>query len=344
MLWRVGGFNGRAVPVADSHRVYFATAERSVVAVDRVGGRTVWTTQVASAIDDDLLGFAGSVVAGSNVVVVRHEVVAISRATGSIAWRRSVPNESFITSPPAVSADTIFVASSEGVVRALSAEDGRILWGSNLVPFQVSARGLSLVGQYLVAGWTRDARGGLAVLERRSGRIKWVREFQPLRDGVTIARCLGGAVGDDATLFVSTRDGTIYALDTETGAERWHSVSRLPPDGVEDDRRLAVAGELLLASSFSGWIEARHVGTGNIVWTSYANRGSVTLPPAIVGAHAVIVHAAGQLTALDLSNGKIVWRGGESQNDLVAPAISAPLVTETAMYYGGVGALVALGR
>lgn len=147
--WRVpadGAVSGE--PVAAGERVYFATWGDSVYCVDRLTGEQRWHTLLEPAAPDGVYG--------------------------------PFPR---IQDSPLVSGDTVYVAQSTGVVVALDADDGQILWRSHPVfapgTPNVVRSSLRLFHGVLYLGIgglgdVADEWGGVAAVNAHSGRILWV--------------------------------------------------------------------------------------------------------------------------------------------------------------------------
>ncbi len=167
------------------------------------------------------------------------------------AWRLALPASVTPTAPTAV-ADLVFVAGTDGIVRALDRSNGSLRWraitgGSVRVPPSV-AQGRVFVGSG--DGWVyaQEAASGrqlwrfrAAPVERRIPVYGQLQSTWPAASGVLVA---------DGTAYVAAGivnyDGThVYALDAATGRLRWQNstTGHLDPEARTG---VSVQGHLLL--------------------------------------------------------------------------------------------------
>jgi outer membrane protein assembly factor BamB len=116
-----------------------------------------------------------------------------------------------------------------------------------------------------------------------------------------------------STVIAAQEDGRIFALDRGTGAVRWIAprVQTLPgPDGSggtpNDTRTLALAGNILIATSETGAVVALDAATGAQRWRTFASSAGVVTPPSADDAAAYVTHL-GLFVAYALSNGAVRW-------------------------------------
>ncbi|HZM25521.1 MAG TPA: PQQ-binding-like beta-propeller repeat protein [Anaerolineales bacterium] len=127
----------------------------------------------------------------------------------------------------------------------------------------------------------------------------------------------------DGVLYVGAQNGQLYALNTETGAEIWHTASGRLPSAV------AVAGELVFNNDGIGRTQAFRRDTGEKIW-------SVEISGAGYGAPLVIeniVYAVSErgVYALDRLTGKKVW---EKNTGSHRGFVSSPAFSDGTLYFG----------
>jgi len=115
-----------AAPAFDDERVFAASFDRCLYALDPGTGRRHWSR--------DLGNFLASTpaVVGPHVVVgtLGGEVVAVERRTGRVAWRTELGGPVYAS--VAASADTLYVGAADGAVHALDARTGAMRWSRQL--------------------------------------------------------------------------------------------------------------------------------------------------------------------------------------------------------------------
>jgi len=154
---------------------------------------------------------------------------AVVPATARLAWRASLPSGVTPTAPTAVGA-LAFVAGSDGVVRALDAASGRLVWdgftgGAVRMPPTI-AEGRALVG---------SGDGWVYAWEAATGRRLWRFRAAPIERRIPVYGQLlstwpaaSGVLVQGATAYVAAGivnyDGThVYALDAATGRLKWQN-------------------------------------------------------------------------------------------------------------------------
>ncbi|MEZ4587702.1 MAG: PQQ-binding-like beta-propeller repeat protein [Gemmatimonadales bacterium] len=179
-------------------------------------------------------------------------------ALGRIAWRYRTGGT--VRSSPILVDSTLYVGSSDGALYALAASDGSARWSFDTggpIGSAPAARG----GTVYVA----NREHTLFALDRASGRERWRVETGPDLplawgwegwDYFTSSPTLA-----DSLLLFASGDGTLYALDPETGAERWR---------VETERRFratpAVSGGVVYLGGGDGIFRALDLATGRERW------------------------------------------------------------------------------
>ncbi len=100
----------------------------------------------------------------------------------------------------------------------------------------------------------------------------------------------------------SSYDRNVYALDRETGVEKWRYTT-----GDSVLASPAVWGNLAYAAAIDGSIYALKIESGELVW-QVTGTGIYTGSPAVVDDTLYIASDAGQLLALDTETGVERWR------------------------------------
>jgi outer membrane protein assembly factor BamB/predicted Ser/Thr protein kinase len=115
--------------------------------------------------------------------------------------------------PPALSDDTLFLGTEDGTLYACDLQTGERKWtfkaGDKLTASPVVDRNRVYIGSWDHYIYALDSKDG--------GRVIWK---------VDTGGCVFATpVLQDGTLYACTREGNVFAIDTETGNERWHDAS-----------------------------------------------------------------------------------------------------------------------
>jgi len=275
-----------------------ADAEHSGVA----GGpappyRTAWETPVPPAGPQERFGLSAPIIVDGLAVATGPEaVVAVDASSGEVAW--SHPRELGPSVPAAV-------AGSGGSRTLLYTEgwgEGPILPGSSSTP-AASATPAASPSPGAAGGQDEAAFEGpsrLVAVTWPDREPLWIVDLpQVSRTGVTV-------VGDLA--YVGTNDGSVTAVEVDTGSERW-----AVDVGQGTEQAIAATGELVLVSLRGSGTEAASLVAlsavdGSESWRYEPAAASLIASPAAVDASAAYVaFSDGTVHAVDLAAGTERW-------------------------------------
>jgi outer membrane protein assembly factor BamB len=224
-LWSINVGDGqgdkfnRLQPVLSGGRIYVASNDGRVQAVDAESGRTLWRQRI-----EDLI--TGGVGYGSNMVLVGSEnsrVIAMSAETGEILWEATVTSE--VLSAPATNGRVVVVQSVDDKLTGLNAATGEQLWLYESTAPDLSVRGTSaprIIDNFVLAAF---ANGTVASVALDNGTLRW-EERVAVPTGSSELDRLVDIDGDlelnaDGVLLVPTYQGYLAAIDVVTGQTRW---------------------------------------------------------------------------------------------------------------------------
>jgi alcohol dehydrogenase (cytochrome c) len=211
---------------------------------------------------------------------------------------------------PVVYDGTLYLANTGGIVQALDARTGDLIWEHH-VGAEVSPRGITLYGNMLIfqsAGeWAvRPQAGRLVALDARTGETVWNVEMPNVyatNSGPIVARGLLIQGGGTCTVYEETKC-SISAYDAATGEQRWLF------------RTIALDGELggdswgglpnLYRAGGEAWITGSYDPDLNLTYWGTAQ--AKPWMPASRGMHTndVALYTSSTL-ALDASTGELEW-------------------------------------
>ena len=223
-VWTAAGASFAAPAVADS-TVYFATTDHALTALDSRSGVVRWRSPNGETRGLSL---------GSNVLIVGRLVIVpdlglygFDRVTGTRRWAfrpasGDTPGRFTISTDGA----RVFMGSAAGYAYGVDALTGVPVWinplavdGNSVVSHPVTDRGLVFV---TLCHFTNPSTGGVVALDALTGAIRWQHDFVATGPG----RGAGsyGRVGIWRDLVIAAADdGTVYALNRESGAVVWIS-------------------------------------------------------------------------------------------------------------------------
>jgi outer membrane protein assembly factor BamB len=261
-------------PVIIDGRIFAASADGKVLALNVATGRKIWETRIDRLLSDDVRSMLssgnnedrlilGGVGGGTDLVLVTTttgEIIALNQSDGSFAWRS--PTSSEVLVPPQVNDELVVTQSIDGKIVAYDVLDGTPRWTfSTSVPI-LTLRGTST----------------------------------PL-------------LADDFVL-VGFANGRVALLDTEQGLPRWEQRVALPQGKSELERLVDVDGEMILtgnnlfAASYQGNLVSIAMSDGRINWQREAS-SSAGLSEGFGNIY--IANADSSISAVDSNSYRDVW-------------------------------------
>ena len=196
--------------------VLIGTGDGRVIARDALTGNLKWVAKVSSEILSAPTAF-------NQITVVRTgdgNIFGLDSATGKEIWNydRTVPSLTLRgNAPPVISGDRVFAGFDNGRFVALDLKSGQSLWDSPLaIPSgrsdldrMVDVDSAPIVQKDTI--FVASFHGGVSAISSIDGRILWTREISSYA-GITV----GGRY-----VYVTDEEGSIWALNAETGASVW---------------------------------------------------------------------------------------------------------------------------
>ncbi len=205
-------------PVGDGNRIYAASRDGNVVALDPESGKTAWRTKL------DLELSAGPGVGEGLVIVTAAEgyVIALDAASGSEQWRTDLSGEAL--SLPVIKNEVVVVLTIDNLLRGLSVFDGSERWLVEQSTPRLTMRGSAtpvVVGNLVIAGFDN---GRLAAVDITTGNTEWETMLSPPSGRSDLERLadidgLISAVGQD--VYAAGYQGRVAAVASESGQILW---------------------------------------------------------------------------------------------------------------------------
>lgn len=260
-------------------------------------------------------------------------VYAIDERDGSGKWRSSV--EHGVRESPAVADGTVFVRVGDAFVRAVSAETGEGRWR---VKMESDGDGVrtspTVVGNTVFA-----ASAGITAVDAETGSVQW-----SIRDPEAGALHTPAVVGD--TVYVTSRLGSVYALDAGDGDRQW----RYTPE--KHNRDISIHSSPTIAEgtvyigveadkpstthSADGRVYALDASEGTKQWqtdTQYPVKRSLAIDGETLYGGSVspnpVPEGNGAMWAVDMDDGATRWR-----TEMAGRVQSSPVVTDGIVYAG----------
>jgi outer membrane protein assembly factor BamB len=207
---------------------------------------------------------------------------------------------------PAVGGVRILVADSRGRVLAADLDSGRVLWGQETkLPFSA---GPDLAGDRLFLG---TSGGQVLALSAADGREIWRAQLDS--EILSVPRTSG-----QGTVIVHTLNDTLYGLNSASGAEQWRVAYPAPVLTLRGSSTPTITPTGVVVGLSGGKLVKLDTGNGTPLWevtvtpprgrSELARISDIDADPVVVGTLIFVGTYNGDLAAVDLESGTILWR------------------------------------
>lgn len=260
-------------------------------------------------------------------------------------WQRQVGDgvdEFFSNLAPAVAGKVVFAANREGQVDAFDLENGDRIWRSDVrenppswlgwlwmeevAPAKVSG-GITAAYGHIFIG---TENGEVVALSQQTGDVIWRAKVK--------GEVLSAPAAGDGWIAVTTGAGWVHALHPDTGEERWKLETDVPALSLRGTSTPTIAGGGVLVGTATGKLSVIILDKGLPAWESAVgiSQGSTELEqlvdvdtkPLIIGNTVYMIGYNGNLVALDMSNGRDVWKREYSSYRNLAVDLSTLYLTD----------------
>jgi outer membrane protein assembly factor BamB len=330
-------------PVIDGEKIYVASTDMKVAALNATTGKNLWTHELSIASGGgfwsggDEVHLTGGPGFGSNMVLIgssKGDVVASDAETGKEVWVSKLSSE--VLSAPQISADgTVVVRTLDGKIYGLSGNNGRRLWSFDQTVPALTLRGTSapaIDGGMVVAGFDG---GRVVALEISSGRVMWETSIATPSGRSELDKMVdidATPVIRDGIVYVSTFQGQMAALTSNSGRMLWNRDMSSFAGFTLDDTNIYITDSKSVI-----WALDRLNGTP--MWKQEGLLNRQVTAPAIIGNYVVAGDFEGYLHWMDKTTGGFVARQKISGERIIAPPVSANNVIYTFSTDGSLAAL-----
>jgi len=289
--------SGVLEPALDEHQVV-AVAGTTLVSYDLTTGNVLWKADLGDTAS------AGVEMAASQLFVATQsgKLMAFNKQDGAGTWQVNTSSEALAS--PRSNGSIVVVQTIDGKVSAYRAEDGQFLWSYAANMPSLTVRGTStpvITNNYTYAGF---ASGKLVALDNATGQLVWQQVIGSAVGRSEIERLVdidGAIILSDGTLYVTSYQGNLAAVDALTGSIKWQEpVSSLSGAQLMDDVILVVdAQDRVLAYDRK---------QGHVLWQNDALKHRLLSSPMNLSGYGLVVDAQGYAHLLQLSDGALVGR------------------------------------
>lgn len=282
----------------DAERIYVPLQTKTIIALERESGTTIWTQEVAASWP--LVAANGALFVVSGI-----EIHALDPLTGDSRWRTALSGPPM--APVAFDGQTLVVPIEPASVAAIDAAKGTILWTRTLPTSSKLPAAIDREAAYLSL-----TDGQVIALSIGSGMPLWTRKLPGALAAPAAAR--------DRVLVGST-DNFFYALESDNGNIEWKW--RTGGDVVgssADDQGVYYA-------ALDNIVRRVNRGNGNQRWKRVLETRP-TFPPRVLDGTVVVTGVSPALSEFDARTGAPTGTydaPGEPAGDLQGPPLLDPL-------------------
>ncbi len=273
--------------------VLVGTSKGVVHALDARDGKELWNSRVSSEVLTPPVTATGMVVARAG----DGRIYGLSAVDGASKWsfRRSVPSLSLRgAGTPSLYKQVVVLGFASGKIVAAEVATGRIIWDVNVTQprgrneverlVDIDARPVLAGSVIYVAAY----QGRITALALGSRRILWARDVSTYND-LSV---------DEANIYVTDEQDTVFALDRLTGTTVWKQESlkrrRLSPP--------TTTGGYVFVGDKEGYLHVLRKSDGQLVGRSRLKDGAVIGAPILQGSQLLVLTQGGTLTSLSVNN------------------------------------------
>jgi outer membrane protein assembly factor BamB len=305
-------------PASDGERLYAASHDGDVLALDPKNGRTVWRAATKLALAGGPGVGSGRVVAGSS----EGDVIALDAADGKQVWKVRVRGE--VLAPPAVGSDIVVVRTVDGRLVGLNLEDGQERWNTEQQVPRLSLRGTAapvIIGDVVVCGFDN---GKVVSVGLADGDVQWETQVASSKGRTELARMVdidSMVQPVEKDIYVVGFQGRAAMLALDSGQIWWAR-------DESSDRGLVVDAETIYITDADGDIQALKRRDGTPLWKQAALHRRGLSGPVLDGSAIVVADFEGYVHWLDAATGELLARVSTDGNRVT----SRPLVVDGTVY------------
>ena len=206
---------------------------------------------------------------------------------------------------PVVYNGRVYAADSKGLVKAFDIATGKEVWHSNVGS---ELFGGVAAGSGLIAVGSTEAE--VIVLDAKTGLEKW--------RNLVSSEIVAAPVISEGKVLSRTIDGKLFAMDEISGERVWLYDRSVPALTLRGTSSISVGRGAVVTGFANGKVALFLLETGQAVWekrvATAAGRSELDrvvdadATPVIVGDNVYAVSFKGNIAALNLKNGEVLWQ------------------------------------
>ncbi|HTS74380.1 MAG TPA: PQQ-binding-like beta-propeller repeat protein [Gaiellaceae bacterium] len=211
--------------------------------------------------------------------------------------------KSLLEFPPAIAYHYAYLPIERGIIRALEAWDGRVVWSRRfnacIAASPAVAKGVVYESLLNPCDQPHDnKKGAVVALNAQTGKTVWRAEIGATESSPLVV---------NGVVYVGSRNNRVYALDAKTGRVRWTYTT----GGEVKGAGAYIAGTVYFGS-YDGHVYALNARNGKLRWRASAEsrlggRGTFYANPAIAYGRVYIGATDGVVYSFGATSGRLLW-------------------------------------
>ena len=213
-------------------------------------------------------------------------------------------DEQYLKMTPVIVQQHIYVANADGKITALDATNGNRFWSRKLKVNITSGLGF---GENTILVGSGD--GDVIALDPLSGKEQWRTKVS--------SEVLSPPQKADDIVVVRTLDGKIFGLDGKNGKRLWIYDRTVPSLSLRGTSPPVIDGRIVIVGFDAGRLAGLELDSGKLLWeAAVANPTGrselermvdIDSPPEVVDGVIYVATFQGQLAAIHLESGRLLW-------------------------------------
>ncbi len=296
----VGHYFSKLQPVFGYEKIFVASRDGDVKALDPETGKVIWTNDLEG---DNPARLSGGLTASYGKLFFGSEngfVVALDVENGEELWRAEVTGE--VLAKPATDNNYVIVNTSRGMLTALDAATGEEVWAISTEVPNLTLRGDSTPSTASGGVFWGTANGRLAAAVISRGQLIWQQPVGTPKGATEIDRLVdvdSSPIIIGGMLYTIGINGQLTAIDLRSGSPSWKRNYSSALDMSSDGSRIY----LVTDKDYMVAVDAR---SGTELWTNKLLENRLLTSPSIIDDYIVVGDAEGYLHWLDKSTGEFV--------------------------------------
>ncbi|MAZ78239.1 MAG: outer membrane protein assembly factor BamB [Legionellaceae bacterium] len=223
-------------------------------------------------------------------------------------WSKSIGDGAsgyYLHLQPALSNGNLYVASYDGVLMAIRAQTGQVLWETRSASHYVS--GVSIdAGKLFVA----TNSGKLMAVNQNDGAVLWTSSLN--------SQSLARPEAYNGMVLVHTIDGAVTAFRESDGGQLWQYKQTVPGLILHLASQPQLAGQYAVCGFANGTVATLHASDGKLMWsrqvaepqgaTVIERMVDIDVSPIVANGVVYVGSYQGKLVALNIIDGKTLWQ------------------------------------